>query len=141
MFKLTKLVKKPKRVGRGYGSGKGGHTSGRGQKGQRSRGKGKPGILQAGGQIPTYRKLPLRRGFGNNPVTRYTVITIDRLIERMERMKIRDKIVTPALLQKMGFKESKDGYKIIGRLEKKVGLSFKDIRLSKGVKESLSSNK
>ena len=26
-----------KRLGRGYGSGKGGHTSGRGQKGQKSR--------------------------------------------------------------------------------------------------------
>ena len=41
-----KLAKRPKlkktsqkRLGRGYGSGKGGHTSGRGQKGQKSRGK------------------------------------------------------------------------------------------------------
>ena len=36
--KLEKTVtKRKKRVGRGYGSGKGGHTSGRGQKGQKSR--------------------------------------------------------------------------------------------------------
>jgi len=35
--KTTKSSKK--RVGRGYGSGKGGHTSGRGSKGAKSRGK------------------------------------------------------------------------------------------------------
>ena len=33
------MTKSKKRLGRGYGSGKGGHTSGRGQKGQKSRGK------------------------------------------------------------------------------------------------------
>ncbi len=38
--KLPKTKKKSKkRVGRGYGSGKGGHTSGRGQKGQKTRSK------------------------------------------------------------------------------------------------------
>ena len=38
MTDLPKTVKrKKKRVGRGYGSGKGGHTAGRGQKGQKSR--------------------------------------------------------------------------------------------------------
>ena len=38
MTDLPKIVKrKKKRVGRGYGSGKGGHTAGRGQKGQKSR--------------------------------------------------------------------------------------------------------
>jgi len=37
---LPKLVKRSrKRVGRGIGSGKGGHTSGRGSKGQKARGK------------------------------------------------------------------------------------------------------
>ncbi|MBU1070791.1 uL15 family ribosomal protein, partial [Patescibacteria group bacterium] len=37
---LPKITQRPKkRVGRGYGSGKGGHTSGRGQKGQKSRSK------------------------------------------------------------------------------------------------------
>ena len=38
---LPKITKpKNKRLGRGYGSGKGGHTSSRGQKGQNSRGSG-----------------------------------------------------------------------------------------------------
>ena len=40
MIDLPKNTKKrKKRVGRGYGSGKGGHTTGRGQKGQKSRKK------------------------------------------------------------------------------------------------------
>ena len=34
---LLKTTKNKKRVGRGYGSGKGGHTVGRGSKGAKSR--------------------------------------------------------------------------------------------------------
>jgi len=61
--KLAKTTLKPKkRLGRGYGSGKGGHTSGRGQKGQKTRSK-----------LPLYfegtkmrksiiRRLPMLRG-------------------------------------------------------------------------------
>ena len=62
---LPKIVsKKKKRVGRGYGSGKGGHTVGRGQKGQKSRTK--VGILFEGVKMKKsfYKRLPLRRGKG-----------------------------------------------------------------------------
>src|SRR3990167_10335901 len=51
-----------KRVGRGYGSGKGGHTSGRGQKGQKSR-RTIPWSFE-GGAIPLSRRLPFLRGKG-----------------------------------------------------------------------------
>lgn len=51
-----------KRVGRGYGSGKGGHTSGRGQKGQRSR-RTIPWWFE-GGQLPLIRRMPFWRGKG-----------------------------------------------------------------------------
>lgn len=49
-----------KRLGRGYGSGKGGHTSGRGQKGQKSRGK--LAIWFEGGQLPLIRRTPFIKG-------------------------------------------------------------------------------
>ena len=65
MEKLTKTVKKSrKRLGRGYGSGKGGHTVGRGQKGQKARGK--IGVLFEGTKIKKslLLRLPLRRGKG-----------------------------------------------------------------------------
>jgi len=40
MITTMKLItKKRKRVGRGYGSGKGGHTVGRGQKGKKLEGR------------------------------------------------------------------------------------------------------
>ncbi|MFC1749913.1 50S ribosomal protein L15 [Pseudomonadota bacterium] len=49
-----------KRPGRGYGSGKGGHTSTRGQKGQKSRSKIHTWF--EGGQLPLSRRLPFLRG-------------------------------------------------------------------------------
>ena len=63
MEKLPKMkLKSKKRVGRGYSSGKGGHTVGRGQKGQKSRSK--IGILFEGVKVKKsyIKRLPLRRG-------------------------------------------------------------------------------
>lgn len=53
-------TKSNKRPGRGYGSGKGGHTSGRGQKGQKSRSS--VPIWFEGGQLPQIRRFPFIRG-------------------------------------------------------------------------------
>ena len=50
-----------KRVGRGYGSGRGG-TAGRGDKGQKSRSGGYHKVGFEGGQMPLQRRLP-KRGF------------------------------------------------------------------------------
>lgn len=57
--------RKKRIVGRGQGSGRG-TTAGRGNKGQQSRSGGKtyPGF--EGGQMPLYRRLPMR-GFSNYP--------------------------------------------------------------------------
>jgi large subunit ribosomal protein L15 len=64
-IKLPKTVdKSTKRLGRGYGSGKGGHTVGRGEKGQKARSK--IGILFEGIKVKKslLKKLPLQRGKG-----------------------------------------------------------------------------
>ncbi|MBN1915965.1 50S ribosomal protein L15 [Candidatus Dojkabacteria bacterium] len=59
-----KTKKKSKIIGRGYGSGVGGHTVGKGQKGQKSRsGYSKPRPGFEGGQMPLSRRLPKLRGF------------------------------------------------------------------------------
>ena len=61
--KLSKITSKSKkRVGRGYGSGKGGHTSTRGSKGQKARSK--VHIWFEGGQLPLIKRLPFHRGKG-----------------------------------------------------------------------------
>jgi large subunit ribosomal protein L15 len=62
-----KQNKKGKRVGRGMGSGKGGHTTGRGHKGQRSRsGFSKTYATFEGGQNPLSKRVPKRKGIPTN---------------------------------------------------------------------------
>jgi len=56
--KLT--VRKSKRLGHGYGSGKGGHTSSRGQKGQKSRGSVR--LSFTGSSWVWFKRLPFMRG-------------------------------------------------------------------------------
>ena len=68
MSLLTTLISitssSQKRVGRGYGSGKGGHTSGKGMKGQKSRAGGKVPVWFEGGHLPIIKRMPMLRGKG-----------------------------------------------------------------------------
>lgn len=82
-YKLNK-VKKPakKRVGRGTGSGKGGHTAGRGMKGQGSRSGGSNHILFEGTKMKKsyIKRLPFLRGRGKNkPITSTVTVKTDEL--------------------------------------------------------------
>lgn len=65
--------KSKRRVGRGYGSGRG-KTAGRGQKGQLARNS----VLLSfeGGALPLIKRLPFRRGKGRNKVFRAKPYTI-----------------------------------------------------------------
>lgn len=76
--------KSAKRVGRGYASGRGGHTSGRGMKGQRSREGGKRPLWFEGGQLPLTKRLPMLRGKG-----RFNVVkpTAEITLTDLEKMK------------------------------------------------------
>lgn len=59
--------------GRGYGSGHGGHTVGRGTKGQKSRsGYSRPRPGFEGGQMPLARRLPILKGFSRGFATANT---------------------------------------------------------------------
>lgn len=63
LHQLTGIVhQSKKRPGRGYGSGAGGHTSTRGQKGQQARSK--VAIWFEGGQLPLTKRIPFLRGKG-----------------------------------------------------------------------------
>lgn len=73
--RIKTKAKRMKRVGRGIGSGKGGHTTGRGQKGQKSRSS--LHILFEGTKVKKslLKRLPLRRGKGKNkPVSNSPII-------------------------------------------------------------------
>lgn len=64
LHELVKIVsKKKKRIGRGIGSGKGGHTVGRGHEGQKARAGFKVKRWFEGGQNPVIKSLPVKRGF------------------------------------------------------------------------------
>nr|MCH9869638.1 50S ribosomal protein L15 [Serratia marcescens] len=63
------------RVGRGTSSGNG-KTAGRGQKGQKARGKTRLGF--EGGQMPLYRRIP-KRGFTNISRKEFAVVNLDKL--------------------------------------------------------------
>jgi large subunit ribosomal protein L15 len=107
-------VRERKRVGRGPGSGLG-KTSGRGEKGQKSRSgfAQKPGF--EGGQMPLHRRLP-KRGFHNRFRKEFAEINLEKL-EVFEA----GTIVTPEVLLKRGLlKNLRDGVKVLakGRLSK-----------------------
>ncbi|MDH5533743.1 MAG: 50S ribosomal protein L15 [Candidatus Pacebacteria bacterium] len=71
--KLSSVRKSlPKRVGRGYGSGKGGHNAGRGTKGQNSRQGGGVPLWFEGGQLPLIKRMPMQRGKSKLKVVRPT---------------------------------------------------------------------
>ncbi len=108
--------KKPKRVGRGIGSGRG-KTSTRGHKGQNARSGGgvRPGF--EGGQMPLYRRVP-KRGFTNIFKKEYAIVNLDKLNKFDEDTK-----VTPELLIEKGIiKNTKDGVKILGNGQLNVKL-------------------
>ncbi|MBJ7602093.1 MAG: 50S ribosomal protein L15 [Candidatus Dormibacteraeota bacterium] len=68
---------RPKRVGRGTGSGKG-KTSGRGQKGQNARSQGfRLGF--EGGQMPLSQRLPKLGGFKNRSRVEYAPVNLTKL--------------------------------------------------------------
>ena len=68
--------KKKIRVGRGE-SGRRGKTAGRGTKGQKARGKVRPGF--EGGQTPLQRQLPKLKGFKNRNKEYFALINVGRL--------------------------------------------------------------
>ncbi|HBT22789.1 MAG TPA: 50S ribosomal protein L15 [Verrucomicrobiales bacterium] len=107
-----------KRIGRGPGSGRGGHTSTRGQKGQGSRSGSstRPGF--EGGQLPLARRLP-KRGFNNKKfATLYIPVNLESLNQFDDGA-----TVDEAVLRAAGLVNGRgDGVKILGQgeLEKKL---------------------
>lgn len=99
--------KKPKRVGRGSGSGMG-KTCGRGQKGQKSRSGGKPHLWFEGGQMPLQRRLP-KRGFTNIFKKSYDLVNLKSLAE----LKVVG-AVTPQVLKEQGLIRDLKAVKVLG---------------------------
>ena len=99
-----------KRVGRGLGSGLG-KTSGRGEKGQKSRSGFSHRDGFEGGQMPLHRRVP-KRGFTN---ARFRKEFAEINLERLEVFDA-GSIVTPEVLLKRGMiKNLRDGLKVLAK--------------------------
>jgi len=111
------------RVGRGIGSGKG-KTSGRGQKGQKSRtGVAIKGF--EGGQMPLYRRLP-KRGFNNPNGKVYAEVSLGSLQEAIDAKKLdAKKTIDGAALVSAGvIRREKDGVRLLGNGELKTKVTL-----------------
>ena len=99
------------RVGRGLGSGNG-KTSGRGQKGQKSRSGGGVRTGFEGGQMPLYRRLP-KRGFKNIFAKVYAEVNV----ETLNRFDDGATVDAVALIEMGVLKNVRDGIRILGKGE------------------------
>lgn len=113
LHQLTTITdKSQKRVGRGYGTGKGGHTSGRGTKGQKSRVGSKIPLWFEGGQLPLIKRLPMMRGKGKlkvlTPVAEVNLSTLNKMkadvisLETLKLEKVIDRRFTKAKIISSG---------------------------------------
>jgi large subunit ribosomal protein L15 len=118
-----------KRVGRGPGSGHG-KTSGRGEKGQKSRSGFSRTLGFEGGQMPLHRRLP-KRGFTNIFKKDYAVVNVSDL----ERFDNGASIDEAALRQAGLVKGQNDGVKVLGDGELSKKLTVSATKFSKSARE------
>lgn len=135
---LTKSTQKPnKRVGRGYGSKKGGHTTGRGAKGDNVRGKTK--LTFDGTKIKKgwIKRMPFMRG--KHRLTSkytYTVINLDQL---NKWFKDKETVDLTSLSKKstLSLAELNHGVKILGRGKLEKALTISKLTVSKSAQSKI----
>ena len=122
-----------KRLGRGIGSGIG-KTSGKGHKGQNARSGGgvRPGF--EGGQMPLYRRLPMK-GFTNAKFKKvYSIVNVSSLNVFEANTEVDAvKLLEAGILSKV----EKDGIKILGNGELTVALKVIANKFTESAKEKI----
>ncbi len=113
---------KGKRLGRGYGSGVGGHTSTRGTKGQKSRAGHKSLIFFEGGNVPFFRRMPKFAGFNRVGKVKATAINLDILEKNFKDGEI---VSLETLKEKALISQATSSVKILGDgdISKKVEIN------------------
>ncbi|MBV8892018.1 MAG: 50S ribosomal protein L15 [Acidobacteria bacterium] len=124
-----KSTEKPKRVGRGMGSGMG-KTSTRGHKGQRSRSGSRMLRGFEGGQMPLHRRLP-KRGFTNVFRNRYAIVSLEKLAG------LREETITPDVLRKAGLVQGNSPVKILADGQVTRALTIQAHKFSKSAQEKI----
>jgi large subunit ribosomal protein L15 len=128
-------VKRPKRRGRGVGSGKG-KTSGRGHKGAKSRSGGgvyTPGF--EGGQMPLVRRIP-KRGFTSIFKKEWNIINIGTL-EKTKLVKAGTVIDKDFLASSKMLKKKRLPLKVLGKGKLSKSLTVKAGAFSATAKKAI----
>ncbi len=107
-------TKSRKRIARGVGSGYGGHSSTRGDKGQKSRSGASIPIWFEGGQMPLQRRIP-KFGFKNRFRVSYRGVNLSSLAALIESGRIDGgQPITPEVMVASGIARKSDLIKVLG---------------------------
>lgn len=140
MLNLSQLTntsrppKKSRRIGRGIGSKRGGHA-GRGGKGDSHRNGYQKRFGYEGGQVPLYRKLPIRgftRGTFVKPVAEVTLALIETYFnsgETVNEQTLREKRLIP--------RRNSGGIKILGTGNLTKNVKIEAHRITAGAEAKL----
>lgn len=121
-----------KRLGRGPGTGLG-KTSGRGEKGQKSRSGYSMKIGFEGGQMPLHRRLP-KRGFTNIFKKKWIEVSLAAL----EKQFAENDEVTPEVMHHRGIiKKAKHDIVVLGNGEVSKSLKISAHRFTKSAREKI----
>lgn len=126
-------VKKPKRLGRGEASGKGG-TSTKGTKGHQSRSGFKNKLGHEGGQMPIQRRTP-KRGFKNPDRVEYKVFNLGQIDALVAKYGLKD--FSLETLYMNGLIGRSDKVKLLGQGSLTAKISIKVNAASEKAKQSV----
>ena len=128
---------KNKRKGRGVGSGRGGHSSTRGNKGQLSRSGGKVPIWFEGGQMPLHRRLP-KYGFKNPFRKENRIVNLSRIVRLLDEGRLdADQEITPEVLAEAGAVRKAERVKVLGSGEIEAAITISAHAFSGSAREKI----
>lgn len=123
-----------KRIGRGYGSGVGGHTVGRGSKGQKSRAGHKSTKFFEGGNVPFFRRMPKYKGFNAKFKVEAEAVNLDVLEKEYKAGEV---VNMESLLAKGIIRKNSKAVKILGKGEIEKKLQIEGINVSESAEEKI----
>lgn len=127
-------TKKPKRVGRGHGSGWG-KTATRGNNGQGQRSGESQKLGFEGGQMPLYRRTPKKKHF--SIAQRYQTVIVTVNVGELSKFEAGTEVTPDLLVEKGLIRDKFDVVKVLGDGELNVKLTVKAMAFSASAKEKI----
>lgn len=125
-----------KRVGRGIGSGKGGHYSGRGGKGHTARTGGKTPLWFEGGQLSFVRRFPWQRGKGRFKSLKMTQeVQLSKVVAAGLTEVNRETLLKANLIENI--KVAKSSIRLIGAMKLSSKIQTSGVEVSGTVRKSI----